>query len=186
MVMGYLLGLPLDPLTKHANIQSATRCKFPQNGHDTRQVIIEHEGPLSGKLDLGIWGMFYIRPYSQEPLRCYRCQAFGHGISRCKNTVRCGICSENHSTEECLQKYKAKQKIVSKCPNCQGEHHAWNKSCPERRWRVEKVIQGQAEWVQTHCDAPPGTFVWGSQKPTPVPETLSPKDFPALAPANRA
>ena len=182
VVMGYPLGLPLDLLKKVTNISSATRCTFSATRRETKQVLIEHEGPLPGKLDLGIWGVFYVRPYSPEPIRCYRCHAFGHSIAHCKNPPKCGICSNDHETNECLMKYKAKQEITTKCPNCQGHHHAWNKSCPERRRRVEIAIAGQAQWVQTHCDAPAGTFVWGSQRKSPVapapPATT--KEFPPL------
>ena len=180
VVMGYPHGLPLNLLTKEENIQSATRCKFGKEGKDTRQVLIEHVGPLPGKLDLGIWGVFYIRPYSQEPIRCYRCQELGHGISRCRNPVRCGVCSGSHETRQCIEKLKAKESVTPKCPNCQGEHHAWNKACPARLAKVDKAMEGQAKWVQTHCEAPPGTFVWGSQRSSPAPPPPSSEDFPAL------
>lgn len=180
VVMGFPHGLPLTLLTKEEKIMSATRCTYGKSESKTRQVIIEHEGPLPGKLDLGVWGVFYIRPYSQEPLRCYNCQAFGHGISRCRQQTRCGICSENHETRQCLQKYKANQAISAKCPNCQGDHHAWNKMCPARLARVEKAKEGQARWVETHCEAPPGTFVWGSQRSSQASQPLSQEDFPAL------
>lgn len=31
------------------------------------------KGPFPGTLDLGSWGVFYTRPFSKEPLRCYCC-----------------------------------------------------------------------------------------------------------------
>ena len=188
VVMGFPHGLPLTLLTKEENILSAIRCKYGKQRSDTRQVMIEHMGPLPGKIDLGIWGIFYIRPYSQEPLRCYRCHAFGHGISRCRNPVKCGICSGSHETTQCLVKYKAKEDVTPKCPNCEGEHHAWNRACPVRLAKVEKSMEGQARWVQAHCEAPPGTFVWGSQRSnsSTSPAPPSQEDFPALHPAHRA
>ncbi|MPC12347.1 hypothetical protein E2C01_005035 [Portunus trituberculatus] len=172
VVMGFLHGLPLDLLTRQPNMLSAFRCRRGKHVIATRQMEIEHEGLLPGKLDLGIWGVFYIRPFSKEPLRCYNCRAFGHSISQCKNAVRCGICSESHNTQECLEKYKAKQETTSKCPNCQGNRHAWNKSCQACRSRVEKAMEGQARHL---CMGKP-------EDCTGTLASLSPEEFLALQP----
>ena len=29
-------------------------------------------------LDLGLWGCFKLRFFKEEPMRCFRCQTFGH------------------------------------------------------------------------------------------------------------
>ncbi|XP_045131596.1 uncharacterized protein LOC123516405 [Portunus trituberculatus] len=185
VLMGFPLGLPVSIISQQPKVVTATRCTY--RDQETRQVIIECDGPLPGHLDLQIWGTFYIRPYTPEPLRCYQCQAFGHGRSQCKNSPRCGICGSDHDTNQCLQRFKAKETVTNKCPNCGGSHHAWNKACPERRRKIQEGINTQIDWVQKHCQAPPGTFVWGTQRNADLrapPQQLNAADFPVLQTSN--
>ena len=38
---------------------------------------------------------------TQEPIRCNKCQEYGHICERCENTERCVNCARPHSTNEC-------------------------------------------------------------------------------------
>nr|XP_045595250.1 sodium-coupled monocarboxylate transporter 1-like [Procambarus clarkii] len=52
---------------------------------ETRQVLVTVKGPISEKLDIGIWSMFtYTRLKLPEPVSCFRCQRFGHQKESCK------------------------------------------------------------------------------------------------------
>ncbi|MPC63046.1 hypothetical protein E2C01_057137 [Portunus trituberculatus] len=72
------------------------------------------------------------------------------------------------------------QTVTHKCPNCNGNHHAWNKACPERRRRIQQNMASQAQWVQTHSNAPPGTFVWGTQNNSHLEAPPSTAEFSTL------
>ncbi|XP_050691204.1 proline-rich protein 36-like [Eriocheir sinensis] len=192
----------LAPLLGHPRVLEAER--YTTRDGPTRQVYVTVAGPLPGSLDLGSWGTFYTRPYSKEPLRCYNCQQFGQYLARCSRPPVCGICSARHDMERCLTKYKAGQAITSRCPNCQEEHHAWNRACANRRELVDKQRTVQQRWVVTHRPAPLGTFRWGDQQPhastaaptprlpqTAHPSSLAPsppapfeESFPPLAPSH--
>lgn len=188
VVMGYPLRLPLTILLRHPQVESAERCRSARHQEDTRQVLVTLRGPLTPSLTLGNWGTFYLRPYTPEPLRCYRCQKFGHHQANCFRQAVCGICSGKHSTDTCLSKYKAKEAVTHRCPNCGQAHHAWNRACPARLAQVTRGRERQVAWVQEQqrtatSPAPPGTFVWGQQnraRVTPPPPQLTPTDFPAL------
>lgn len=189
IVMGYPVRMPVELLKRHPTVEEATRCVRTRYQWDTRQVLVTLRGPIPPHIDLGNWGTFYLRPYMPEPLRCFRCQQFGHHQATCKKKEVCGICSALHPTRQCMTKYKANEAVRTRCPNCSGNHHAWNKLCPERLRRVEQGRERQVAWVReqqekTATPAPPGTFVWGQQRgtqaPAPPPATLSPQDFPAL------
>ncbi|GFT57516.1 putative RNA-directed DNA polymerase from transposon X-element [Trichonephila clavipes] len=74
-----------------------------------------------------------IRPYIPNPLRCFRCQSYGHGTASCRGVATCNKCSSTeHASEACTTERR-------KCANCKGEHAAYSKICP--KWQQEKEIQ---------------------------------------------
>ncbi|XP_046545770.1 uncharacterized protein LOC124255870 [Haliotis rubra] len=61
--------------------------------------------------------------YVPHPLRCFKCQKFGHGAKFCRGKEAvCCRCSGAHDSSECTHDLK--------CANCKGEHMASSKSCP--------------------------------------------------------
>ncbi|XP_071114707.1 uncharacterized protein [Haliotis cracherodii] len=77
-------------------------------------------------------GYFHIGVdvYVPNPLRCYKCQRFGHGSKSCRNSVVCHRCGANHESTDC--------ETDLKCANCTGPHVASSKSCPV--WQIESQI----------------------------------------------
>ena len=164
IIMRYPREFPLEPLTDLPNVLRAERC-VPKRERTqvTRQVLLVPTGPLLKPLNLGVWGSFETRLYVPEPMRCYRCQKFGHHSARCTYRPICAICSKNHATSECMEKLKRQEKVPARCANCQGRHHAWFPNCPARIQRVkDRAPEKQSKPVG--CSVPKGTFVWGTQK----------------------
>ena len=65
-----------------------------------------------------------VSQYIQPPLRCFKCQRFGHSASLCKNTAVCAKCgSSEHASADCNN--------PSKCINCNGTHPSFARNCPE-------------------------------------------------------
>ena len=63
-----------------------------------------------------------VSQFVPNPLRCYRCQKFGHVTSKCKHSETCARCSETgHKDESCKKAFK--------CVNCGECHAAYNKKC---------------------------------------------------------
>lgn len=197
VVLRYPKEFPLEPLSNHQRVIKAERCTMPTDKTaKTRQVIITHLGPSPSSINLQTWGKYEVRPYVPEPLRCYKCQRYGHHQSTCTYKPRCAICSYAHQTADCMAKLKRGEVVPAKCINCQKKHHAWNPSCPERVKRVQagrpqqqqqQPQQQQPQQQQPHQQlqqqstasvkpAPPGTFKWG----TPAPRLENNRDFPAL------
>lgn len=68
--------------------------------------------------------------YIPSPMRCYKCQRFGHTSSKCNSPVDiCSKCSKTSHEGSCKPK----------CANCEGEHTANSRECP--RWKLESAIQ---------------------------------------------
>ena len=63
-----------------------------------------------------------VAAYVPNPLRCYKCQTFGHTTNKCKKSEVCARCSETgHNDKTCKNGYK--------CSNCKEDHAAYSKKC---------------------------------------------------------
>lgn len=135
ILQGFPLNFSMRAILAHAQVAEATRCNI--NGTPTKQVLITLRGPILTYLNLKTWGTYSIRPYTPEPLRCYNCQKFGHHQSWCTQSPICGVCSGKRSSQQCIDKLKAKQTFIPKCANCYNKHHAWDKHCPTRKTKIQ-------------------------------------------------
>ena len=74
-----------------------------------------------------------VSQFIPNPMRCYKCQKFGHTKFNCRKNEVCNKCGQEDHTDsqEC--------KNEPKCVNCQGNHTSNDKSCP--KWKEEKEIQ---------------------------------------------
>ena len=73
------------------------------------------------------------RVYVPLPLRCFKCQKFGHGTKNCKSDKDiCGKCSLEHGTSNCGED------AVPKCANCSQNHSSYSWECP--KYKLEKEI----------------------------------------------
>ena len=73
-----------------------------------------------------------VSPYVPNPIRCFKCQKFGHGKGQCKGKLKCFKCgAEDHEGFDC--------KNNPKCSNCGQPHMASSKDC--QHFIREKEIQ---------------------------------------------
>ncbi|GFV09916.1 RNA-directed DNA polymerase from mobile element jockey [Trichonephila clavipes] len=73
-----------------------------------------------------------IRPYIPNPLRCFKCQRFGHSQNSCHGQLTCSRCAAvGHSSTDCT--------LEPKCINCSQIHTTDSKFCP--KWKTEKEVQ---------------------------------------------
>ncbi|XP_068206408.1 proteoglycan 4-like [Palaemon carinicauda] len=113
------------------------QCHLPSSPLATvRRLLATFIGPVPSSLDLEVWGTFPVTDYTPEPLRCYNCQRYGHHKEDCQGPATCGVCSQRHDTEICIQAHKNGKETHPKCRNCSRPHHTWNKRCPERLRRI--------------------------------------------------
>ncbi|GBN27822.1 hypothetical protein AVEN_28122-1 [Araneus ventricosus] len=72
-----------------------------------------------------------VRTYIPNPLRCFKCQRFGHSKTSCRGTLTCARCAEvGHESTDCTR--------TEKCVNCKGEHASFSRNC--FAWKQEKEI----------------------------------------------
>ena len=61
-----------------------------------------------------------VSQYVPNPIRCYKCQRFGHVTSKCKHNEVCARCSATgHKDDTCTKEHK--------CVNCEENHASYNK-----------------------------------------------------------
>ena len=73
-----------------------------------------------------------VDPYIPNPLRCFRCQQYGHVTKNCTKDALCPKCSQpGHEEAAC--------KEAQYCINCKGPHPVYDKNCP--KWIEEKEVQ---------------------------------------------
>ncbi|XP_041355359.1 uncharacterized protein LOC121372987 [Gigantopelta aegis] len=98
----------------------------------TNTLILVFNTPiLSDSIKAGYLNI-HVVPYIPNPLRCFKCQKFGHGQNTCRNTLTCARCGQfDHDSKEC------QNDVI--CTNCKGKHFAYSRECP--KWKVEKQVQ---------------------------------------------
>ena len=96
------------------------------------------EGPLPTGLYI-CYQYYKVRIFITPPMQCYGCQTMGHTAGSCKGTLKCLLCSGEHSYKDCPRK----EEDSFKCANCKENHKANSKECKiiKTAWKIEKVRQ---------------------------------------------
>lgn len=109
---------------KGAEVRGVRRFKTMRDGErkDSTAVLVTFkEDVLPQRVSLGFI-IYPVKPYERPPLRCFKCQRFGHIAAVCRGVRRCGKCGGQHDRAECLS-------TELKCCNCGGNHMAGFRSC---------------------------------------------------------
>lgn len=144
LVRGVITGIPVNVTADdvkgnvtNAKVSEVRRLKASRNGikSDSLSVLITFdEERLPEKIFIG-YMCYDVRPYVPPPLRCFKCQRFGHVASVCKGKQTCGRCGGNHEYGKCAEGTKLK------CCNCGGEHSSAYRGCEvsKRAAEVQRV-----------------------------------------------
>lgn len=100
---------------------------------NTSSVIVSCSGEkLPERLCLGFQS-FRVHTYIPPPVRCYKCQRYGHTALACRGARRCPRCGGDHDFSNC------NQDLV--CCLCGGNHSAAYKGCQKYKdaFAVQKV-----------------------------------------------
>ncbi|GBO27642.1 hypothetical protein AVEN_167745-1 [Araneus ventricosus] len=117
------------------NVCAARRINIRRDGRliPTQHVVLTFQTPVLPKSIKAGYINCKLRPYIPNPLRCFKCQRYGHSQQSCRGTDPvCGKCAESGpETNVCPSD-------TFKCRNCSGPHAASSKSCPT--WIFEKEV----------------------------------------------
>ena len=106
-----------NPLDRKPGQKVATLRMYHKNAKSANTVL------NSGAFILG--KKIVPKKPKKEPIRCLKCQKFGHERRDCKSeNPRCGKCSNHHETDECEA-----TKDMFRCANCLGPHPSYDREC---------------------------------------------------------
>lgn len=108
-------------------------------------MLLFDENKLPERVYLGYLS-YMVRPYVPPPLRCYKCQRFGHVAAVCRGKQRCARCGGEHDYGKC------EQGVNPKCCNCGGEHSAGYGGCQARK-KVLRIQNVRVENGSTYAEA---------------------------------
>ena len=91
---------------------------------------------------------YSVREYVPPPLRCYKCQKYGHITAYCKGKQVCGRCGGEHEFGKC------EPGAQLKCSNCGGDHSVVYREC-EARKKVQEIQQTKLEKLSASCQESP-------------------------------
>ena len=129
-----LAAVSEEEIKEHLPFVTSVRHMTRKQGNKTvttNTMIMTFDLP---KIPSHIYCGYYSVPVSQyipSPMRCFKCQKFGHTTMKCNNDVVCVRCSDDHNDQDCSK--------ALKCANCKGDHAANSKDCA--RWKREYDIQ---------------------------------------------
>ncbi|GFX63217.1 putative RNA-directed DNA polymerase from transposon BS [Trichonephila clavipes] len=86
-----------------------------------------------------------IRAYIPNPLRCFKCQRFGHSQIACRGQLTCSRCaSVGHSSADCS--------LEQKCVNCSHPHSSDSKQSPQLSQTYAQVAKSSSVTSTTQTD----------------------------------
>jgi hypothetical protein len=99
-----------------------------------------------------------VQQYYPSPLRCFKCQQFGHHRMACRRAALCARCGvAEHEGNPCSGPLS--------CVNCKGDHGSFEKTCP--KWLKEVEIMKIK--INTNSSFPEARKMYDARSGQPTP-----------------
>ena len=124
-----------DELEDWLSEQGVVECRQLGKGEDVQTLLLTFEKQTLPKTVSIGFELCRVREYIPDPMRCFKCQRYGHLSSKCSRAEVCAICGSCDHTSSREDPCKEEPK----CVNCGQDHPAFVRKCPV--WVTEKEIQ---------------------------------------------
>ena len=115
------------------------------------RVRIDFDGPIPKRVSLG-YTSYHVSLFVPQPLRCYKCQRYGHGTGSCRYSARCRVCGEHYDKHHKEYERCTRSK---KCIHCKSfEHTTGHSHCPtyKKAHDIEyKLAKRQIEFEESRA-----------------------------------
>ena len=132
----------LNRMNRDIEVKEVKRFKKKQNEDwiNTNSFLITFNSTKRPEKIIWAHEKLTVKPYIRNPLRCRKCQRYGHLQKWCRGKkicVKCGSEEENHNEKECTKQVQ--------CTNCKGNHQADANECPvyQREKEIQQIIANQ-------------------------------------------
>lgn len=130
---GVITGIPvavsIDEIKnslKGGDIVDAKRLTKGKEKLDSMSILIWFKNEIPSKVQMGFM-CYPVREYIPHPMRCFKCQRFGHVAAQCRGKLRCAKCGNEHEYGQCGDNAELK------CCNCGGQHSAAYGGCVKQK-----------------------------------------------------
>ena len=116
-------------------VQSAVRLTRGLEKKDTESILIQFSSKeVPTEVFVGFL-RYRVREFVHKPLRCFKCQKFGHAARACSGTQTCARCGGAHEYGNCGVG------VEPKCCNCGGAHSAayWGCAVMKRESEIHNM-----------------------------------------------
>ncbi|GBM75086.1 hypothetical protein AVEN_197445-1 [Araneus ventricosus] len=158
---GELLNVPTEEILKELQgegVSHVRRISIRRDGQllHTKHLILTFDSAILPENIKAGYMRLSVRTYIPNPLRCFKCQRFGHSKTSCRGTLTCARCAEvGHESTDCTR--------TEKCVNCKGEHTSFSRNCIA--WKRKKEIISTK--IKKQISYPEARKLVNSQTPTP-------------------
>ncbi|XP_060763851.1 uncharacterized protein LOC132872786 isoform X2 [Neoarius graeffei] len=149
---GVITGIPVSVSIediknnlKGGEIVDAKRLTKGKEKTESLSILLHFKDEMPDKIQMGFM-CYPVREYIPPPLRCFKCQRFGHVAAQCKGKLRCAKCGEGHEYGKCGENAQLK------CCNCGGQHSAAYGGC-ERQKEAKEVQKYKVTYHVSYADA---------------------------------
>lgn len=151
---GVITGVPIsvrmeemrENLTVYNNtVKGVKRMTKGKEKKETETVLIEFEEQNIPKEVFYGFIRYGVREYIPNPIRCYKCQGFGHLAKKCEGKRRCARCGEDHEYGKCVEG------VRPKCSNCGGGHSAayWGCEVMQQEVKIQAIkVQEKVSYAE--------------------------------------
>ncbi len=124
-IQGIIRGVDIDLTGEELSAALGAQVAKSRRLGKTTSVLLHFSGTeLPPNVKLG-YMTFSVSEFVNGPVRCFKCQEFGHIGSSCRGNIRCVRCGGGHAVVNC----SVQDKPV--CFRCNGEHSAAWGQCPK-------------------------------------------------------
>lgn len=124
-VKGVIFGLDEDTL-KEIAAEIGARYIQTIGKPESKAKIVAYENGSELPEHVEVDGFRYkVRQFFNKPIRCNKCQQFGHLEAVCRTDFKCCRCGQARDRRACKNIEKPK------CVNCSGSHSATYLQCPK-------------------------------------------------------
>lgn len=178
LINGVSLDYTVEDIKSELNITPNAVYRTKRAGEYSTTIKLGYASSCPQNVRLG-YITYTTRLCTDRPVRCFKCQRFGHVMRTCESKDKCPRCSGEHSFDKCPSKDNRSKAL---CANCGGAHSAAYAGCPSYR-EATKINQIKLKNNVSYAQALK-QFKKGHPKamptPPPAPVHLPPQASPVV------